>query len=214
MKSMYFALALLATSTTMASDATPTDTLVFSSTSAVDSVSTSARGGLVRERPAFTAFEFDVFTKERMGTDPRRVHAITWKKAMSVCDDADGYLMEYHDGYKQTFPDTREGAARMYAYGTCKVSQRAGELSIATHPDAIVRLEADDLTTANGRVTATGHLSKAYEAARSKVYDSCAVLDRRVRFMSFVYGTTWDGKDQVQVRFACNSAMNASAFGD
>ena len=169
---------------------------------------------IVREQTPFTAFEFAVFSKDRMGTPPGAVYASTWGKAMNACDEAGGYLTEYHDGYKESFPDTREGAVRMYAYGTCKLSQGAGGLSVAPQADAIVRMESDDLLTSNGRVIAKGHLTKAYEAARSKAYESCVALNRRVRFMSFVYGKTYDGKDQVQVRFACNSAMNASAFGD
>lgn len=201
-------LATMASTPVIASDG-----LTFAPSNTAQPSSPSSKT-IVRAQTSFTAFEFAVFSKDRMGTPPGAVYASTWQKAMNACDDAGGYITEYHDGYKESFPDTREGAVRMYAYGACKLSQGAGNLSVAAQPDAIVRMESGNLLTSNGRVTATGHLDKAYAAARTKVYESCAVLDRRVRFMSFVYGTTYDGKDQVQVRFACNSAMNASAIGD
>lgn len=168
----------------------------------------------VIETSSTKSFEYEVRDKGWPGAH-RETYESVWAATTRQCDMRAGYISEYHDGFKRSYFDTREGAARVNAYATCTVP----------YPEFDSRNDADALPVASiatgtgidgrsGLAQATGRAVDAYRAARELVYRTCIDQDRRIRFMSTGITALKDGSRQVEIRFACNSAMSASNQSD
>jgi hypothetical protein len=168
----------------------------------------------VIETSSTTSFEYEVRDKGWPGAH-RETYESVWSATTRQCDMRGGYISEYHDGFKRSYFDTREGAARVNAYATCSMP----------YPEFDSRNDADPLPMASiarsagtdglsGMAQASGRANDAYRAARDLVYRTCLDQDRRIRFMSTGITALKDGTRQVEIRFACNSAMSASNLSD
>jgi hypothetical protein len=168
----------------------------------------------IYETSSTTAFEYDVRDKGRLGTH-RETYERVWANATKNCDMRGGYMSDYHDGFKRSYFDTREGAVRMNAYATCNMP----------YPDFDRRNEGDALPVATlvtgtgihpstGLAQAGGRPFDAYLSVRDLVYRTCLDQDRRVRFMSTAITPRPDGSRLVEARFACNAGMTASNQSD
>jgi hypothetical protein len=182
--------------------------------SAADAPPVDSRLAIV-EQPSAVAFEYDVRSKGFPGAF-RETYASVWAHALYNCDKRGGYVTEYHDGFKRSYVDTREGAARVNAYATCRIDAASEPAAMADDtPAPAARLVlGSGLAPSNGVVQASGHPRQAYESARELVYQTCLGNDRRVRFMSTAMKPGASGGSEVEIRFACNAGMKASSQVD
>lgn len=153
----------------------------------------------VLEYPAFAAFEYEVLNKGDVRKD---VYATMWTKALNVCEGQNGYVTEYHSGYKHIYADTREAGVREHANATCAL-EAAPEAAIAQAAAPRVSVYGNATTPGDhGNIVATGSDKRqAYAAARSKAYQTCIEQDRRVERMSVAFHA--HPQIRVHIVFAC-----------
>ncbi|SKB35993.1 hypothetical protein [Luteibacter sp. 22Crub2.1] len=161
------------------------------------------------EYASATSFEYDVRAKGVLG-DVVAPYATVWTSAMRNCDVRGGYVTEYHDGFKRSYYDTREGSVRVNAYATCRVAEDPFAHLIKESPMPVASIvTGDGLGPSTGLAQASGEPHAAYRAVRDLVYKTCLDQGRRVRFMSTHVDNRPNATPQVEGRFACNSGLDA-----
>jgi hypothetical protein len=173
-----------------------------------------AREARIVEQASAVAFEYDVRQKGPPGAF-RPTYEALWAATMKNCDVRGGYLSEYHDGFKRSYFDTREGGVRSNAYASCRIDIPEEPALTGSEPVPLATLvTGTGLDGTKGLVNASGNTRLAYLAVREKVFQTCLDNDRRVRFMSVATTPKPNGDTTVEARFACNSAMKASSQRD
>ncbi|WP_369931002.1 hypothetical protein [Xanthomonas sp. NCPPB 2632] len=168
---------------------------------------------IVEQRSAI-AFEYDVRTKGVRNAF-RPTYEALWAATLKNCDVRGGYLSEYHDGFKRRYVDTREGGVRGNAYANCRIDTPEEPALTGAEPTPLASLTmGTGLDGTKGLIEASGNKRLAYLAAREKVFQTCLDNNRRVRFMSVATTPKPNGDANVEARFACNSAMDASPQRD
>jgi len=172
------------------------------------------RDAHIVEQASAVAFEYDVRQKGLPGAF-RPTYEALWAATMKNCDVRAGYLSEYHDGFKRSYFDTREGGVRNNAYANCRIDIPEEPALTGSEPIPLATLiVGTGLDGTKGLVGASGNKRLAYLAVREKVFQTCLDHDRRVRFMSVATTPKPNGDTTVEARFACNSAMSASPQRD
>jgi hypothetical protein len=172
------------------------------------------RDAHIVEQQSALAFEYDVRTKGVPGAF-RPTYEALWAAAMKNCDVRGGYLSEYHDGFKRRYVDTREGGVRGNAYANCRIDTPEEPTLTGAEPTPLATLTiGTGLDGTKGLIEASGNKRLAYLAVRAKVFQTCLDNNRRVRFMSLATTPKRHGEADVEARFACNSAMDASPQRD
>lgn len=153
----------------------------------------------VREHAPFAAFEYDVLNK---GFEKRNTYETLWKQAMRVCEEQNGYVIEYREGTKRLVLDTREGGHRGRAYAVCALASAPEPLLATSDVEPDVTMSGDALAP-GGRATviASGEKRQAYTAAREHAYRTCLGDDRRIDRMSVGFNTI--PNHTAQVAFSC-----------
>ncbi|WP_205287775.1 hypothetical protein [Luteibacter yeojuensis] len=160
-----------------------------------------------REYRPFAAFEYDVTNVGRHG---RTVFASMWKHALRVCEEQNGYVVEYHAGHKRPGIAGPVGAIREFAYATCAIEPAPEVAPSEATPAPVIEMlgkarggsDEDELVVVSGMGK-----RQAYEAARDLAYRTCVDRDRRVDRMSV--GFKDNRRERVRIRFACST----HAFG-